>query len=288
MRPTRQCGESPNVERQDFRPYRCGMLRGVCVEGYEAFDLAAIPWDEIKRRPDPNHELAKTSRTRRVVRLEFAPAGQPPRAVYAKRVLVRDWRKRLGCLFVPSKARHEWQAGYRLLAMGLATARPVVCAEQRRGPWLHANYLVTEEIADARPLRLELERVGSAHERRDLLGAFARWFWQVHSGGFYHDDCSTQHVFVSPHSGSPAASQRRFWLIDLDNCRFHRATVPWRRRVKNLFQVLRSIPPRWASRTDRLHLVQSYLTASGESEQLDRALNVMRRLARSKETNIHL
>jgi hypothetical protein len=75
---------------------------------------------------------------------------------------------------------------------------------------------------------------------------------------------------------------------DLDNCRFHRTTVPWGRRVKNLFQLLRSIPPQWASRTDRIHFLRSYLDAAGERERLRRAVVKMRRLARMKATSIHL
>lgn len=278
----------PQDHPEPFVAYRCGPLRGLCVSGYETFDLAGIPWDKLKGRADPTHRLTKSSRTRRVVRLEFAPPGRPPRAVYAKRALVSNLRKRLGNLLTRSKARHEWAAGHRLLAMGLATARPVICAEWRQGPWVRANYLVTEEIADARAVRLELEHLHSTRARSELLGQLGEWLWQVHRLGFYHDDCSAQHVFVGPPDTARPEPRRRFSFIDLDGCRFHRATVPWGRRVKNLFQLLRSIPPRWASQADRLHLVRAYLTASGELWALDRALAQMRRLAQTKETSIHL
>jgi len=276
----------PTSDREEFVAYQCGPLRGICVRGYEVLDLTAIPWDDLKASSDPNHELTKSSRTRRVVRLEFAPSGQPPRVVYAKRVLVADWRKRIGRLFAPSKARREWTAGYRLMDMGLATARPVVCAELWQGPWLRANFLVTEEIADARPLRAELEYLGSGRERRHVLGQVGEWLWQVHCRGFYHDDCSTQHIFVRPTSLAPVEGRQQFWFIDLDNCRFHRATVPWRRRIKNLFQLLRSIPPRRLSRTDRLRFLQAYLNVSGEAHRLRRAIARMRRLARAKKADI--
>jgi len=277
-------GDSPET----FVAYRCGPFRGLCVSGYETFDLAGIPWDKLKGYSDERHHLTKSSRTRLVVRLEFTPPGRPPRAVYAKRALVSNLRKRLGNLLTRSKARHEWAAGHRLLAMGLATARPVICAERRQGPWVRASYLVTEEIADARPVRLELEHLHSTRAQGELLGRLGEWLWQVHRRGFYHDDCSAQHVFVGPLDASHHGRQRQFWFIDLDGCRFHRATVPWGRRVKNLFQLLRSIPPRWASQADRLHLVRAYLTASGELAALDRALTQMRRLAQAKETSIHL
>ena len=267
--------------------YRCGQLRGLCLSGYGAFDLLAIPWSTLTTNPGPNRQLTKASRTRRVVRVEFEPHGRRPRILYVKRVLIRDLRKRLGNLFVRSKARREWTAGYRLAAMGVATARPVIYAEMREGPWLRANYLVTEEISDARPVRLELEHSHSDRARRDLLSRLGEWLWRVHRLGFYHDDCSAQHVFVGP-LGAAHKDQRRFAFIDLDNCRFHRATVPWTRRVKNLFQLLRSIPPHWASPTERLHFVRSYLEASGEREAQDRAVAQMRRLARSKRTSIHL
>jgi len=277
-----------SLPRPTIVPYRCGKLRGLCVEGYEQFDLGAIPWDDLRRAPEPNLRLAKASRTRRVVRLDFAPRGRPPRPVYAKRVSVRDWRKRLGCLFVGSKARHEWEAGFRLREKGIATALPVVYAELRRGPWLIENYLVTEAIADARPLRLELELLDSPSARCELLLQLAGWLSGVHHLGFYHDDCSTQHIFVSPLSGPPPEGQRRFWFIDLDNSRFYGATVPWRLRVKNLFQLLRSVPAQWASRDERLYFVEAYLEATAETERKARAIAAMRRLARAKEAPINI
>jgi len=269
-------------------PYHCGRLRGVCVEGYESLDLTTRPWEDLKARRVENHYLAKSSRTRCVVRLEYTPPGQPPRGIYAKRVLVRDWRKRFGCLFVPSKARHEWKAGYRLPAMGIATARPVVCAELWEGFWLVANFLVTEEIAGARAFDLELVQLRTLRERRALWKHFAEWLWQVHRRGFYHDDCSAQHIFVGP--CDPAAPDARppLAFIDLDNSRFYRGAVAWRRRVKNLFQVLRSISPKVASRVDRYHFVRCYLDASGETRRLREAVGRMRRLARAKQAEIHL
>ena len=288
MTQDREHRDLPARRHEAFLPYHCGPLRGLCSDGYQSFDLTEIPWDELKGRSEPALRLTKSSRTRCVVRMEFAPPSQPPRVVYAKRVLVADWRKRLGCLFVPSKAQYEWTAGYRLPTLGLATARPVVCAERWRGPWLCENYLVTEEIAGARPLRVELAQIPQRSQRCDLLRLLAEWLWQVHQRGFYHDDCSTQHVFVEPSAPGSQNQALRFWFIDLDNCRFHRATVPWRRRVKNLFQLLRSIPPRWASRSDRLYFVRSYLSASGESQRLRRAVVRMRCLARWKEADIHL
>lgn len=285
--PHQQSGTS-TTDSARFREYRCGELRGLCVEGYETLDLSAIPWDTLKDDPDTDHELAKSSRTRRVVRTEFTPAGSHARAVYAKRVLVLDWKKRFGDLFARSKARHEWAAGYRLLSMGIATARPVVCAESWRGPWSQANYLVTEAIDGARSLCREIEQLKSPAERRALLLDLGRWLWWIHTLGFYHDDCSGEHVFVGPPAEGSSDRSRRFWFIDLDNCRFHRSAVPWRRRVYNLFQLLRSIPPRLASRTERLRLLWAYLQASGETNRLRRAVAAMRRIARRKGANIHL
>jgi len=288
MKLAEKFGVEPLNSAEEFRPYRCGRLRGICVAGYESLDLTTIPWEDLKVRRVENHYLAKSSRTRCVVQLEFSPPGQPPRVIYAKRVLVKDLRKRLGCVFVPSKARHEWKAGYQLLAMGIGTARPVVCAELCRGPWLLANFLVTEEIAGARAFDLELGRLGTAPERLGLLGQLAAWLWQAHHRGFYHDDCSAQHVFLAPRDSQAPEKGRQFWFIDLDNGRFHRRTVPWRRRVKNLFQVLRSISSKAASRIERLHFLESYLKASGESKRLRDAVGMMRRIAKTKEAEINL
>jgi hypothetical protein len=218
-------------------------------------------------------------------------------------VRVLDNRKRIGALLTPSKARHDWNAGYRLIEMGIATARPVVFAEEWRGPWLAASFLVTEELVGARSLRAELARVATRHARRNRLVALGRWLWSVHRRGFYHDDCSAEHVYVRmEQDANEAVSAERessdretatkeaepFLFIDLDNCRFHRGAVPWWRRVKNLFQVLRSLPAEVASRTDRLHFVLAYLEASGERRRLPRAVAGMRRLARHKGARLGL
>jgi hypothetical protein len=295
--------------RPPFVDYRCGQLRGVCLDGFEGFDLAAIPWDEIKVRPDLAHQLAKTSRTRRVVRVEFAPPRAGARGFFVKRVLIRSWRKRLGCLVAASKAKQEWEAGFRLLSLGFATPRPVIFAEHWRGPWLAANYIATEEIRGAVALRHEIERVrGDGQGRRRLFEQLAHWLWGAHRSGFYHDDCSTQHIFVArPPDGAaergerrdptvkegsagvaPAEGERLFWFIDLDNCRFYGKPIPWRRRVKNLFQLLRSIPPRWATRTDRLRFIRAYLEAAGDEGFLRAAVEGMHHLAVAKNANIHL
>ncbi|MCX8036932.1 MAG: lipopolysaccharide kinase InaA family protein [Candidatus Sumerlaeia bacterium] len=265
-------------------PYRCGRLRGLCVPEYRSFDLTVIPWNDLRTRSDPMHQLVKASRTRCVVRLNYTPEGQPTRVVYAKRVLVRDLRKRLGSLFTPSKAKHEWQAAHRLLALGIETARPVVCAELRTGPWHYANFLVTEALADARPLAKDLQDLGGGEARVGRLVQLAGWLWTVHRRGFYHDDCSAQHVFVR----TELPSRPTFAFIDLDNCRFHRATVPWSRRVKNLFQLLRSLPASSASRAERECFVRAYLESSGEMNRYDAAVAALHRLACAKESEIHL
>lgn len=281
-----------NPDKPRHVTYHCGPLRGLCEQGYESFDLTSIPWDTLRNKPDSVHELAKKSRTRRVIRLDFAPVGRPTRGVFAKRVRVLDRRKMIGALLIPSKTRHEWKAGHRLLDMGISTCRPVIFAEDREGRKLKACYLVTEEIQNAGCVADELASLRSRRtERRSLLVAMAHWLWRAHRQGFYHDDCSVEHVFVGPAAEGTTAggeTQRRFWFIDLDNSRFHWLTVPWRRRVKNLFQLLRSIPLHLASRTDRLHFVLAYLKASGERRRLRRAVAGMRRLARRKKAKIYL
>ncbi len=265
-------------------PYRCGRLRGFCVPEYRSFDLTVIPWNDLRTRSDSRYHLMKASRTRCVVRLTYAPEGRPTQMVYAKRVLVRDLRKRLGSLFTPSKAKHEWHAAHRLFALGIETARPVVCAELRAGPWHYANFLVTEELANARPLAKDLQELAGGEARVRRLVQLAGWLWTVHRRGFYHDDCSAQHVFVRTNlSAGPT-----FAFIDLDNCRFHRATVPWPRRVKNLFQLLRSLPVSSASRAERERFVRAYLDASGEIKRYEAAVAALHRLARAKEAEIHL
>ncbi len=154
----------------------------------------------------------------------------------------------------------------------------------RAGPWHYANFLVTEELAGARPLAMDVQNLAAGPTRSERLAQLARWLWTVHRRGFYHDDCSAQHVFV----GTDSPTGLTFAFIDLDNCRFHRATVPWSRRVKNLFQLLRSLPAPCASRAERERFVRVYLECSGETSRYNAAVSLLHRLARDKESEIHL
>ncbi|OPZ16625.1 MAG: 3-deoxy-D-manno-octulosonic-acid kinase [candidate division BRC1 bacterium ADurb.BinA364] len=235
-------------DRFSIVPYRCGRLRGECFEPFASLRLAELPWSRARAESDPENRLEKASRTRRV--LSFMWQGserwtpEAPIRLYAKRASLRDARRLALAVFRPSKARKEWRIGLEMMRRGVPAPLPVVFAVERRRGIPVAGYHVSIELAGADAFDALFARLACDSERREALRRLGRFVRQGHEKGFFHDDCSAQHVFVET-SGESVESWGGMHFIDVDNCGFCRATE-WR-IVKNAFQILRSFPGRGIS-----------------------------------------
>jgi tRNA A-37 threonylcarbamoyl transferase component Bud32 len=229
-------------------------IRGRAVAGHGHISISALPWDLREEMGDGRHRCVKASSTRRVLAFEEEVSASRPMTLFAKRNRARTPLKALGYRLYRSKARREWQIGWSLVRRGFLTGRPVLVAERRRRGLVSESYLITEQIgAQTTLLRHLRERVKERGEDpTELVQALAAFVNRLHAARFYHDDLSAEHIWVNTETNPP-----RFGLIDLDQARF----TPWitrARKMTNLFQILRSVPPKHLLPPHRRELLAAF------------------------------
>ncbi len=245
-------------------PFSQGGLNGLCHEGMENFDLAAVPFDRLARREKiPGFELIKSTRSRCTIRMEFKQPDGQIRRLYVKRY--RTWRflRKIAYLFIPSKAMLEWRLGHDLVHRGIMSPPPLLVAEERAGLFIRNNFLITCGIEPYQSVYSLIQTIHEHTERRRFIAALAHYIHRVHDAGFYHDDMSSEHIFAFIEE-----NKTDFALIDLDNGRVFRK-VSQRRRIKNLFQILRSLDERQLDNQHRLFFLQEYLGEPVSSQFID-------------------
>ncbi|MCX7017369.1 MAG: hypothetical protein NTW86_33195 [Candidatus Sumerlaeota bacterium] len=264
--------------RRQFRiiPYEADGVAGLCFEPFAALPLASIPWDALKREPDPRHRLEKSSHTRKVLSFEWTIEGLEggPRTtrLYAKRARVRRTRRLLLTPFRPSKAQEEWRLGHAMLEAGIPTPLPVVYAERRRLGASSENFLVTLELEGAKSFYDWFKELRAKAEREQALRALARFVRAGHEKGFHHDDCATDHVFVEARAGGPP----RMFFIDVDNGRLE-SPPSERLRVKNAFQLFRSMPPGGLTREEKSAFLQEFFLRDLSDAEFEKHLQRIER-----------
>jgi tRNA A-37 threonylcarbamoyl transferase component Bud32 len=257
-----------NMLNKEIKPYRCGPLKGVCLQGFENLDIASIPFDKHKREYSGYYSLLKRTRSRCTVSFDFT-SGEQTHRIYAKRYRVWKFTRRLGYCFIPSKCIREWRLGFALLKKGILTPVPLVAAESRIGPFVKENYLVTLGIEPFEPLNQALKNIQEEITRRKLLENLARFIRSVHENGFYHDDISLDHIYTLQSPGE----ERRFALIDLDNSRLQNKLSP-RLITRNLFQMFLSANPTVLPFEDRHLFLESYV-GSSPAKRLSEEINAL-------------
>jgi len=95
-----------------------------------------------------------------------------------------------------------------------------------------------------------------SEQRLAALCALARFVRLGHEKGFCHDDCSAHHVFVADVPAADIASAPMFF-IDVDNGRLESRSSEWL-RVKNCFQLFRSLPDGSLTRREKAEFLHVY------------------------------
>jgi len=268
--------------------------RGRALAAWIQFDVVDLPWLQMAyegRRRD-GLTCVKLSRSRHVLRVRRPErfGARDPRGVYVKRYLINTPRRRLGNLLSGGKARREFRLGWRLIQRGLRTARPLayVIADPMRildrqappGFARAASFLVTEEVLNDGTI-YEWACRGDAAGCEGFYPALARYIAAMHQRGFYHDDLSGKNICVASGEelrawlaadrGAATAAANgllsKFILFDVDHGRlFREGKVPFRLRMRNVFQILRSLRHfDMKTRAARRQFVEDYLEAAGLS-----------------------
>jgi tRNA A-37 threonylcarbamoyl transferase component Bud32 len=233
-------------------PYIDSSIKGICIKGYENLRISEIPFDNIKNEFTENYHIMKSSRSRCTLRFDYKHDGRFKR-LYVKRYLTWRFSRKIGYLFVPSKAKREWHLGYSLLKLGFKTPLPLLVAEKKIGPFIKENYLVTLGIEPYKSILFNLKSVNESDDRISFMKNVADYIRKIHDNGFYHDDLSAEHIFYNPEE----ENKSEFALIDLDNGRLFKE-VSKRRKIKNLFQIFRSIKPEDYPLKERYSFLEQY------------------------------
>jgi hypothetical protein len=205
---------------------------------FKKFRGTDIPWEHPEELDATTERIVKASRTRKVIKLAAGHFGAPVE-VYVKRYNFNAWYRLLLRAGRKTRAREEFDLGWKVLAKGIRTPRPVWLAEAK-GTVSRFSLLATEALPEVESAQERWSRCEEEFERRDLLIALGRFLGQIHDAGFYHDDFKAGHVLLFPHRPS---QPEEFYLIDLLGGSFPTIMTPMR-RAKNLYQIIRSFIPK--------------------------------------------
>jgi serine/threonine protein kinase len=216
------------------------------------------------RHPDALFErgecrIIKNQRKIRIGRTALAIRGLST-PVYVKRYNAFSWRYKVLSLFSRSGALRSLRGAVVLARIGLQTGNPLAVLELRRWGLLAGSFYISKEIASSyradiywrdrlRPLSGVIGFRGRRRFLQDLAGLFRR----LHQAGVYHNDLKDANILVS----AGGAGKEAFYLLDLDGVR-NLFFLSWRRRVKNLVQLNRTLG-RLLRRSEKLYWLQQYL-----------------------------
>ena len=192
----------------------------------------------------------------------------PSHSLFLKAYKARKPGDRLKHIFLPSKARREWEMVRRALAAGIPTAAALAMGERRTHGVLQEAFLVTEAISDSVPLIESIRQRGG----EDYVLRAARLLRSMHDAGLHHRDLHAGNILV-------VKGEEDLYVIDLHSCRFTKR-VSERRRLWGLAQFYYSVRG-WLSREDR----ETFLRLYDEDGYMfkGRSPEILRRIARLEE-----
>jgi len=181
--------------------------------------------------------------------------------VALKRYRAKNWRKALLDCFRRSRARRDWRLAQRLVACGVATARPLLFLEPRERGLFRPSYLATQWIAGSENVHLFGWKIAARPlcERLRLAGACAASLGQLagrrHARGIIHRDLKAANLLVVAKGGD----QVETYLVDVTGARFRRR-ISRRRRAADLARLAVALEAHpWITRSICRRLMRSYL-----------------------------
>ena len=204
------------------------------LAAFQRFRGLDMPWDDLEALMRSAEYVAKASRSRKVVRLA---AGQfaAPVDLFVKRYNLRTLMRLLLHTGRQTRAREEFELGWKLIERGIKTPRPVWLAEAA-GPLSRYSLLATEALAGFESALERWMRCTEQGQRIQLLEALGQFTGRMHAAGFYHDDYKARHLLVRSNRSSRASE---FYVIDLLGGGFP-LRLSSLARSRNLYQLLRT------------------------------------------------
>lgn len=166
--------------------------------------------------------------------------------VLLKRYNIKSFKHRLSRFWRPTRGWHSWQEGYRLIMLGIATAKPLALIEERhfgmRGrAWLITDYLEGEDLLT------HLKPYENTQPPEQELNALDDLFAAMIRNKISHGDFKGNNIFWVNHQWA---------LIDLDAMQQHRSLTTFKR----------------AYRKDRARFLRNWPTTSAIYQLLDQRL----------------
>jgi len=128
--------------------------------------------------------------------------------------------------FRKSKAARSYMYSQKLIALGIATPRPIAFVEERQWGLFRRSYYLSEHFDFDFEIRDVLHDENFTG-REDILKAFARFSYQLHEAGVYHVDYSPGNVLIKQNH-----QVYRFSIVDVNRMEFITFTPTL--RLKNL------------------------------------------------------
>jgi hypothetical protein len=163
----------------------------------------------------------------------------------------------------------------RLAERGIATPAGVALLLRPTGLGLHEGWLMTEEVKDARDMKLIL---GAAPPPRGALAAAMALVHSMHDVGLHHPDLNLGNLLARP-------GRDRSWeafVIDLDRARLGSGPLGYRQRVRSIRRLERSYLKQFGDEGPLGDDASRgwYMAYAGDDPDLARRLEASRRAGR--------
>tara|TARA_B100001964_G_scaffold95760_1_gene107366 strand:+ start:1127 stop:2803 length:1677 start_codon:yes stop_codon:yes gene_type:complete len=224
-------------------------------DGYENIPDMFSPDDFFSDLNGHNHTLVKENRVRSVISMPGSDISENGIYIkYFKRGSCRDYIKHL---FVPTKARTEWEVGNALLSKDINTALPLAISEGKK-----CLLIVTETVTDSKELMEFCQAnyegsmsAGKESEKRILLDKLAVFIRDIHEKGFCHYDLHAGNILIKLKE-KQNVSDYDLYLMDLHRVKTFKS-VSSNKRMFNLAQIFNSLSS-MITNADKLNFVRSY------------------------------
>jgi len=224
-------------------------------EGYEKIPDRFSPDDFLSDLNGKHYTLVKENRVRSVISMPGSDKSENGIYIkYFKRGGCRDYVKHL---FVPTKARTEWEVGNALLSKDINTALPLALSERKS----HL-LLVTETVTNSEDLMefclANYEgslSVGKESEKKILLDKLALLIRDIHEKGFCHYDLHAGNILIKFKKEQNVAGYD-LYLMDLHRVKIFKS-ISVSKRMFNLAQIFNSLSS-IMTKSDKLDFIRSY------------------------------
>jgi tRNA A-37 threonylcarbamoyl transferase component Bud32 len=179
--------------------------------------------------PDPDRVLnqgviLKDGRTVKAARVDI-----DGRWYFLKRYNCKGWSYRLRNAMRRSRAKRTWLNTWGFRLRHVPVPEPLICLEQRRLRLLERSYLLSQFVADARPLNHVWEELDEPLRETTIIH-IAILLGRIHRFGGAHGDLKWNNLLTTIRDGRPQVT-----FSDLDGSRM----IPGAGRLKRLKDVKR-------------------------------------------------